>query len=306
MTEAPADFASRTRFRDEWSRNFAVSANAGSGKTTAISERLAAMALAPNGSELLKKTAVVTFTKKAAAQIGRRAREVLLCRLAETGLKDLAPLDTLERAFFGTIHSFCLLLAQRHGQSLGLHLNPEVLDDAQAGRLWQAFVEQDSMRFGSLSAQHIAALLRHLPLDEIFPLAQSLDAAAAKQFLSRRLNAGPPEPDAGALAEILGLAAKQKRSAEVVARNQAVARNWIRRFREERGFLPFVKPDGDAMNMQELFARFFAPPKTWLAEAAAILAAELAERFRAFRFERGGQTYADQIDAAMAVLHSAA
>ena len=43
------DQAARDRFRDDWDANLAVSANAGSGKTTAISERLAAMALAPDG-----------------------------------------------------------------------------------------------------------------------------------------------------------------------------------------------------------------------------------------------------------------
>ena len=124
-----ADQAARDRFRDEWHRNFAVSANAGSGKTTAISERLAAMALAPDGARLLTKTAVVTFTKKAAAQIGQRARAVLLRRVEEAGGRDLAPLDHLERSFFGTIHSFCLKLAQSYGQSLGINLNPEVVSE---------------------------------------------------------------------------------------------------------------------------------------------------------------------------------
>ena len=37
MSEPLNDFEARERFRREWDRNFAVSANAGSGKTTAIS-----------------------------------------------------------------------------------------------------------------------------------------------------------------------------------------------------------------------------------------------------------------------------
>src|SRR5436305_5059314 len=119
MSELLVDHAARERFRLEWDANFAVTANAGSGKTTAISERLAALALAPDGAERLRKTAVVTYTKKAAAQIGQRARQVLLGRIAEQGSTDLAPLDHLERAFFGTIHSFCLKLAQTHGQTIG-------------------------------------------------------------------------------------------------------------------------------------------------------------------------------------------
>lgn len=141
MSEPLCDQRARDRFRDEWDRNFAVSANAGSGKTTAISERLAAQALGPDAEDRLRHTAVVTFTRKAAAQIGRRARQVLLQRLAaERPGAGLAPLDHLERAFFGTIHSFCLLLAQRHGQTLGLNLNPAVVaDDDEA--LWEEFLE---------------------------------------------------------------------------------------------------------------------------------------------------------------------
>jgi len=47
MSDPLIDGWDRERFRDDWTTNFAVSANAGSGKTTAISERLAAMARAP-------------------------------------------------------------------------------------------------------------------------------------------------------------------------------------------------------------------------------------------------------------------
>ena len=66
---------------------------------------------------------------------------------------DRARLETLmaselaafERAFFGTIHSFCLLLAQRYGQALGLNLNPAVIEGADMEEaLWEEFLEQDA------------------------------------------------------------------------------------------------------------------------------------------------------------------
>ena len=85
MSERPSDQAARERFTLEWGVNFAVAANAGSGKTTAISERLAALALSSQGPELLARMAVVTYTKKAAAQIEQRARAVLLARMADSG-----------------------------------------------------------------------------------------------------------------------------------------------------------------------------------------------------------------------------
>ena len=300
-----ADQAARDRFRDEWHRNFAVSANAGSGKTTAISERLAAMALAPDGARLLTKTAVVTFTKKAAAQIGQRARAVLLRRVEEAGGRDLAPLDHLERSFFGTIHSFCLKLAQTYGQSLGINLNPEVVSEDGDDSLWEAFLEQDPMRFASLRPEQLAAFLRHSPLEGVFGLARQLDDATARRFVKRE--PGPPAgPSQAALNEILAVTSKRKDSLPKIAANQRAAQEWLRAWREETRYLPMIEPDGTAGGMPDLFDWFFAPLKNWLAEAGAVLAAELAERYRAWRFERGVQTYADQIDAAMAVLRDRA
>jgi ATP-dependent helicase/nuclease subunit A len=295
------DQVARDRFRDEWDANFAVSANAGSGKTTAISERLAAMALAPVGAERLRKTAVVTYTKKAAAQIEQRARQVLMRRITESGGKDLAPLDHLERAFFGTIHSFCLKLAQTYGQTVGINLNPTVVaDDDEA--LWEEFIEQDGMQFAGLAPGQIDAFLRHAPLDAIFELARELPRATAEAFARKTVAAAPPEPAAEALREILAATSRGK-GAVALQRNQTVAAEWLREFRSGRAYLPLPKPEGAAAGIKELFPRYFAPVKTWLAEAGAVLAAELSGRYRAWRFTRGVQTYVDQVDAAMAVLN---
>lgn len=306
MSELLTDHVARRRFREEWDRNFAVSANAGSGKTTAISERLAALALREDGAEKLRKTAVVTFTKKAAAQIGQRARAVLVKQLAAAGRADLAPLDHLERAFFGTIHSFCLLLAQRHGQALGLNLNPTVIESGDMeDALWEEFLEQDPMQFSRLRPAQIEAFLRHAPLDSIFGLARELDRASAERLQTARIADGPPEPSAAALSQILAARTRGKIS-DALQHNQEQAQEWRRRFREERGFLPLPKPEGSAAGMVGLYADFLAPVKGWLAEAGAALAGELALRYRAWRFDRGVQTYSDQIESALAVLHDAA
>ncbi len=301
MSESPLiDREARERFRDEWDANFAVSANAGSGKTTAISERLAAMALDPAGAARLRKTAVVTYTRKAAAQIEQRARQVLMRRITETGSRDLSSLDHLERAFFGTIHSFCLKLAQTYGQTVGINLNPTVVaDDDEA--LWEEFLEQDSMQFTALAPAQIDAFLRHAPLDAIFDLARELPRATAEEFMEQAVPPAPPEPDAIALREILEAASRGK-GAEALQRNQAVAREWLQQFKTGQAYLPLPKPEGSAAGIKELYSRYYAPVKTWLAKAGAVLAAELSARYRAWRFTRGVQTYVDQVDAAMAVL----
>jgi ATP-dependent helicase/nuclease subunit A len=309
MSELLKDRQARERFCSEWERNFAVSANAGSGKTTAISERLAAMALSPNGAALLPKTAVVTYTKKAATQIGQRARQVLMRRLETAGAADLGALDHLERAFFGTIHSFCLLLAQRYGQALGLNLNPRLLveNEDEEEMFWEEFLEQDAMQFTSLTKEELDAFLRFVALDEVFKVARGLNAAMAKN-LARRKPAGMlPKPSEAILEQMLALPAKgPAKTRENLVLNQRSAVAWLDRFRAGHGFLPVYEPAGSAKAICELAEAWMSPLKSWLADASAVLAAELSVRYREFRFERGVQTYADQIDAVMTVLQDAA
>jgi ATP-dependent exoDNAse (exonuclease V) beta subunit len=302
MSSAPRDQRARDRFTGEWGVNFAVVANAGSGKTTAISERLAAMALSPSGSELLGRTAVVTYTKKAAAQIERRARSVLLRRMSTEGTRDAAALPRLERVFFGTIHSFCLLLARRHGSTLGIHLNPSLVEDDEDA-CWQEFLEQDPMVFSSLSAPQVAGFLRHESLDEIFELARRLDLRGARRLLASRPAAQAAAPSAAGLALILNASpARKGRSAELLERNKRVAADWVRRFTHEAGRLPIPRPSGEAAGIRDLYRNLFAPLKAWLAEAGGVLAAELSLRYRTWRLDRGMQTYGDQLETALAVL----
>ncbi len=300
MSDELIDHEARERFRREWRKNFAVSANAGSGKTTAISERLAAMALSDEAAAVLPKTAVVTFTKKAAQQIGQRARAVLLKRLTDEGRSELTALDHLERAFFGTIHSFCLLLARRYGQTLGINLNPAVIA-ADDERCWEEFLEQDAMQFASLAPAQMDGFLRHVPLEAIFELAKDLDATTARQLAQRCPAGAARAPGEAVLQEILDLVPKGvgKKNTEL---SQVAARVWWEKWKSGRGFLALYKPAGSGAALKELGERWMAPLKDWLADAGAALAAELAERYRIYRFERGVQTYADQVDAALAVL----
>ncbi len=299
MSELPSDWRARARFRDECDVNFAVSANAGSGKTTAISERLAAIALGPGAAERLRRTAVVTYTKKAAGQIGQRARQVLQRRLAAAGRADPAPLEHLDRAFFGTIHSFCLQLARTHGQTIGINLNPSVVTDGDDVQ-WEEFVETDPMTFAALGPAEMAAWLRHLPLEDVFPLARSLDHAAATQLLAGPGPGPATPPSAAALEQLLALPAKGRGAANILA-SQERARVWASAW-AGRDFLPLYRPVGAAGAVAECAGVWMAPLERWLAAAAARLAAELAERYRRWRFTRGIQTYADQIEAALAVL----
>ena len=304
MSELTADQGARTRFREEFHANFAVSANAGSGKTTAIAERLACIALSAEGAALLPHMVVVTFTKKAAAQMRQRARAALWQELAlRRSQRRATPpqaLEQLDRACFGTIHSFCLQLGRRFGATYGLNLNPAVVEE-EDDEWWQEFLEQDAMEFAAMPGACVDACLRFMPLGDIFPLARKFSLATAKRFLERAPRTGPAEPDERVLAELQAVP-RQGRGRGNIEATQRAAAVWVRRFHADQGFLPMLQPIGSAARVEELVQALTAPLKAWLAGAAAALAAELALRYRDYRFERGVQTYADQVDAALAVL----
>lgn len=302
MNSRPSDQRDRDRFTNEWDVNLAVVANAGSGKTTAISERLAAIAMSPRGAEMLARTAVVTYTKKAAAQIGQRTRGVLLRRLSAKDSPGMDPLARLDTAFFGTIHSFCIVLARRHGSALGVHLNPTVIGESDEDP-WEEFLEQDPMQFARLTPSQIDAFLRHASLDDIFGLAKGLEHGVALRLAAADLAETPPPPSAAALAMLLGASAAMKgKATEALQRNKDTAREWALRFAEGSGRLPIPNPEGSGASVKDHYRRIFAPLKEWLGAAGGVLAAELSLRYRAWRQDRGLQTYADQIETALSVL----
>ena len=112
---APADQSERTRFVTELNQNFSVVASAGSGKTRAITDRIAQIASAREARDWLPRLVVVTFTQRAANEMQQRARQKIL----EAGLSPEIQAD-FNRAFFGTIHSFCVRLLGQYGHHIGL------------------------------------------------------------------------------------------------------------------------------------------------------------------------------------------
>src|SRR4029450_6962115 len=99
----PRDEYVRARFATELDRNFSVVASAGSGKTTAITQRILSIARSPNAALILPRPVVVPFPHRAADEMQQRTRQALL----EENLRPEVP-PAFTRAFFGTIHSFCM------------------------------------------------------------------------------------------------------------------------------------------------------------------------------------------------------
>ena len=150
----PQDHSARRRFAEELDRNFSVVASAGSGKTYAISERIVQLAKSRNAVEILPKLVVVTFTHRAADEMQQRTRQRILEEHRSNEVQ-----AAFNRAFFGTIHSFCMKLLTNYGHYLGLPTPLDLVaeDDEE---LWEAFVQQHHHIGRNLNAETRAALFR--------------------------------------------------------------------------------------------------------------------------------------------------
>jgi ATP-dependent helicase/nuclease subunit A len=142
----PQDQDARDRIRHELGTTLFVEAGAGSGKTTALIDRV--LALVVDGVEL-RSIAAITFTEKAGAELRDRIRARLE---RETGADDLMiaercrqALDQLDSAAIGTLHSFAQRLLTENPVEAGLPPAVEVADEVTSAlafdRRWSVFLE---------------------------------------------------------------------------------------------------------------------------------------------------------------------
>ena len=176
----PRDHSARRRFAEELDRNFSVVASAGSGKTHAITERITHLARAGNALEILPKLVVVTFTHRAADEMQQRTRQRILEEHRSPEIQ-----AAFNRAFFGTIHSFCMKLLTNYGHYLGLP-SPLDLVAEDDEELWEAFVQQHHHIGRNLSAETRAALFRLAPARQLMELGRN-----ARSLLSPTSSLGP-------------------------------------------------------------------------------------------------------------------
>lgn len=111
------DQAARDRIRDDLDATLIVEAAAGTGKTTALVERI--LSLLRSGRATLGSLVAVTFTEKAAGEMKLRLRtEIERARGSTSNAEERARLRSalaeLEAAHIGTIHAFCGDLLREH------------------------------------------------------------------------------------------------------------------------------------------------------------------------------------------------
>ncbi len=111
------DQAARDRIKDDLDATLIVEAAAGTGKTTALVERI--LSLLRSGRATLGSLVAVTFTEKAAGEMKLRLRtEIERARGSTSNADERARLGSalaeLEAAHIGTIHAFCGDLLREH------------------------------------------------------------------------------------------------------------------------------------------------------------------------------------------------
>lgn len=274
------DESARARFANELDRNFSVVASAGSGKTTAITQRILSIARSPNAAEILARLVVVTFTNRAADEMQQRTRQALL----EEHLPQEVQ-TAFNRAFFGTIHSFCMKLLTDFGHYLGLPAPLELVEDDND--LWQEFAQNQTRIGRSLGDRDRAMLLRFVQARDLMELARR---AASSVLQVPGLLPCPPL-DFAEIYEHMDQAGRDN-----IAKSQAELREWERRFAGDWEYLrwPFCFAAANA-KFTQLWHEKFTPLRKWICDAARCVAAEVQRDYLNFRLDHGLVTYGDQI-----------
>lgn len=149
-TSGLPDQKARDLVREDLERNLLVEAGAGSGKTTALVDRM--VALIRHRACEAGQIAAVTFTRKAAGELRQRFQETLEKALADTSpeASDYEALATavrdIDQAFLGTIHAFCAKLLRERPLEAGLDPAFKEVMEAEAyqmqRRFWVAHMER--------------------------------------------------------------------------------------------------------------------------------------------------------------------
>src|SRR6266481_83074 len=282
-----SDESARARFADELDRNFSVVASAGSGKTTAITQRVLSIARSVSAAEILPRLVIVTFTNRAADEMQQRTRQILLEEKLGTEVQ-----TAFNRAFFGTIHSFCMKLLTDYGHYLGLPAPLELLSNDDD--LWQEFVQGQTHIGHSLGDKNRAALLRLVQARDLMELGRRAGSAVL---------CVPELPPCPTLDFREVYARVDHGGRDSISKSQAELREWEKRYAGDWEYLRWpVCFTAANSNFSDLWTQTFSPLRKWINDAATCVATEVQRDFLDFRLERGFVTYGDQIALAKELL----
>ncbi|MDQ3667450.1 MAG: UvrD-helicase domain-containing protein [Acidobacteriota bacterium] len=252
-----ADQSARDRIRDDLDTTLVVEAAAGTGKTTALVDRILFGII--SGRVSLGKTVAVTFTDFAAGELKLRLRSAIeAARHKHESSPRIISLLTravreLEEARIGTIHSFCADLLREHPVEAGIDPLFEVAPDDLACPLFDLAFERWFEKRLAAPGEGVRRILRRLPRKGF--------GGRRSGTLARRPRESGPKP-------ILRAAARE------LARERDFTTSW-KRF---DGFAREVDIDALILEMEELGEwSEVGDPEQWLTKSLAYLKRFVAE-----------------------------
>lgn len=170
-----------------------LSANAGSGKTSVLSERFVRSVL-EDGVEPGRILAI-TFTDKAAGELRTRVRG----RFVELGRRDRA--RDLDAAWISTFHGLCARILRAHAVRAGLDPAFGVMEDAEARDVrGRAFERALAAFLGDGARADALDLVAAYGVDQLQALTDVIHGQLRSGGMTRpqlpRVEAAPPSPDA--------------------------------------------------------------------------------------------------------------
>src|ERR1700688_3141380 len=242
----PIDQPDRERFVSKLDKNFSVVAAAGSGKTRAITDRIVQIAKSEQARDLLPQLRVVPSTNRSADEMQQRARAEVL----QAGVP-VEVLAAFNRAFFGTIHAFCVRLLESYGHYLGLPPTFDVITDDD--EVWNEFVQQQTTIGRSLSDENRRELLRHVQ-------------ARALMELGRRADLEPGIPPAGKCPDTdLSAVSRFQPDGRSLHTAAAFQKQLARAEQRWRGSRDFVRwPISNCKPLTPIWRKSFAPVRRWI------------------------------------------
>mgnify|MGYP000551383187 CR=1 FL=1 len=120
-------------------RNVALTAGAGTGKTTTLTRRYLEL-LRSDPEVMPTDIGTITFTRKAAAELETRVREAVYAELATAEspaerARWRTVLDEIDEGYTHTVHAFCARLLREHAMQAPVPMAFDVLDETDAADL---------------------------------------------------------------------------------------------------------------------------------------------------------------------------
>jgi ATP-dependent exoDNAse (exonuclease V) beta subunit len=216
--QANTDEAARAQIREDLGSTLMVEAGAGTGKTSALVDRVVSLVLA---GKPVERIAAITFTEKAATELRDRIRSGLEAAKSNSpGDVIDAALESLDRCQVSTIHAFCQSLlrsfAARSGTDPSFKVSDEVKADRRTHQRWglflDALVEDEA---SSATVQRVMGL--GMPPGDLETLAKDL---GDRRELVHLFEASPFVVDAATWPDLNSMAAELERVAAFVAEGE--------------------------------------------------------------------------------------